>query len=492
MAIKAAVVMAVEKYKDKRIPTVQFAEADAKDFSAALIQQGFDPPNMMLSQDATKTTMESRIRREATRLGENDQLFVFYAGHGFSKTDFNYITCYDTDLSDLVGTSISLQWIFDRINEMKCKRVAVFLDSCESGMAKMPEVRGVYSSMSESELEGFFGHSEFRVCFSSCKVSENSYSTSHLNHGIWSYHLIESLRGEAPLALEKGRFLTAHSLQTYLSREVPRTLRRAFSDPHVQSPWFYGSHNHDFQIADMKAVLDQRSAVMPGREQVKQILFREIEHLSIKSLNGFVKGVHTLPRQHSFATRSFVEKISKHEVDEKIEATFEEIKAHMSYRFRDLDVRSGKIMTPDFEFSVDCSLDPDDLTSAVMTSEMTKINPKIVDDPGFNEVFDGCFRGLVFQFTTPVDVEKLIERLEAAEADTLSIDYPSDASWCEINLSGVNAAIRITADELRISHLHSKSPKDLVESFLDLQKKLSTTPAVKLLIPATTKESSAS
>jgi hypothetical protein len=39
-------------------------------------------------------------------LTKRDYLYIFYAGHGFSKNGHNYITCYDTDPDDLEDTSI--------------------------------------------------------------------------------------------------------------------------------------------------------------------------------------------------------------------------------------------------------------------------------------------------------------------------------------------------------------------------------------------------
>src|SRR5437762_1617242 len=82
---------------------------------------------------------------------------------------------------------------------------------------------------------------------------------------------IRALEGNDPLALEKGRYVTANSLQNYLSKEIPRTLRKVFTKPVVQTPWFHGSHTGDFVISDLDDVVKQRNAVKPGYDQVKQV-----------------------------------------------------------------------------------------------------------------------------------------------------------------------------------------------------------------------------
>src|SRR5437660_11276195 len=58
-------------------------------------------------------------------LTEDDKLFLFYAGHGFSKYGHNYITCPDTDLDDLADTSISLQRITEEFFNLITARLTV-------------------------------------------------------------------------------------------------------------------------------------------------------------------------------------------------------------------------------------------------------------------------------------------------------------------------------------------------------------------------------
>ncbi len=62
-------------------------------------------------------------------------------GGSSSVVPSSYITCHDTDLDDLADTSISLQSILKLCGKSACKRIALFLDSCESGIADLPEVR---------------------------------------------------------------------------------------------------------------------------------------------------------------------------------------------------------------------------------------------------------------------------------------------------------------------------------------------------------------
>jgi len=216
MGKRLAILIAVENYYDTRIPQVQFAEADATGFSAALQLGGLIDEVFLLSAGATRTSINSKVRQHVKTLTAGDELFLFYAGHGFSKNGHNFITCYDTDRDDLENTSILLKDLLDACGNSACNRIAMFLDSCESGITDIPEIRGIYSTMSDKELAEFFKDTQYRVCFASCKTSESSYSAPSLKHGVWTHNVIRALEGTDSLALEKGRYVTAMS-----SSELP-------------------------------------------------------------------------------------------------------------------------------------------------------------------------------------------------------------------------------------------------------------------------------
>lgn len=482
MGRRVVIAMAVENYADSRIGKVDYAEADAKDFVDALEYGGKVDRVVLLTARATHASIKSKIRQHVGALSEEDELFLFYAGHGFSENGTNYITCHDTDLDDLTRTSISLQSILQGCAKSACKRIALFLDSCESGIADLPEVRGIYAELSESELEKFFDGAEYRVCFASCKTSESSYSSSKLNHGVWTYQIIEALKGNDPLALEKGRYVTATSLQNYVAKELPRTLRKVFTTPKVQTPWFHGSNTGDFLISDLNTVLKQRNAVKPGFEQVKQVLFQLEESVDIDDLSGFNKKKrHFVPDTVTGATQNFVEEISKEEVEQHFTAVYDRIRSSMSYKRRDLQVGDGRIVTPDFEYFVTCEQDPNKPRSALIKQELINISPSFVADEAFNEVFDNCFDELSFRFNKPISVKGLVDRMEDLEIEGIEIDYPSDCSYCEIQIEGSAFSIKIMRESLTLTMPEAGSPASLLETFFEAQKQLSGTPVIKAI-----------
>jgi len=287
--------------------------------------------------------------------------------------------------------------------------------------------------------------------------------------------------------LEKGRYVTANSLQNYLTKELPRTLRKVFTKPKVQTPWFHGSHTADFLIADLQDVLKQRSAVKPGYEQVKQVFLQFEQSVDIDDISGFSKKRgHFVPDRVSGASESFVEEISQQEVQEEFQKVFERIRTSMNYKRRDLTAKNGRIITPDFEFSVTCTQDRDDPTSALITRTLINISPTIVGDKAFNEVFDNYFDELTFDFNKSIDIEHLIDHIEDLESDKIDVSYPADCSECEIEIKDSPFTIKVTPGSLTIQTPGMKSTKLLLETFFDVQKQLSATPMIKAIAASST------
>ncbi|EEF23344.1 conserved hypothetical protein, partial [Ricinus communis] len=221
MSTKFAISIAVENYTDSRISPVRHAANDAKRVAEALVSVGVPDSNCttLVDGDATKTRIESAIRTCCGHLEEDDELFLFYAGHGWADSAHNYITCHDTLRHDLPNTSVSLGWVLDEIKSSKCSKVWLFLDACHSGWAINEEMRSLFADMTDKEFVDFCSQSEHHLAFAACKMDQSSWSSTKLQHGIWTYHLIEALEGRAPKALERSKFVTATSLQNYL-REV--------------------------------------------------------------------------------------------------------------------------------------------------------------------------------------------------------------------------------------------------------------------------------
>jgi hypothetical protein len=481
MAGKFALIIGVEEYNDPKIPHVKYAENDAKEFVDALQLHEYSASNIMtlLSSAATKTTIESKSRTLLSSASLEDEIVVFYAGHGFAENDKNYLTCGDTVQGDLVRTSIPLQELFGLFRKSVCKRILFFLDTCHSGFDVDESMRGIMSEMNDAEFKKFIKDSEYHVVFASSDTDQYSYSSNTLRHGIWSYHIIEALKGNAKSALERSRFLTVDSLLAFLKQEVPRTIRKTFSGAQVQTPRLLGNCSGTFLIADFKDIFQKRAAALsPKKAQLKQVLLSGVRIGNVKSLSGFKKGSHSVPKACTNSTREFVAKIGRRNVEDYANKLFSGLRSVFKYKLGDVDFAmnedesNARLLCKDFTVYISLALNDDDPSKYLLRTEVTEIrNPEALASEEFNRLFANTFDSLTFKSDREFGVEALIKAIEdVGDEDKVSVNYPGDISSCTIKVKGLDASIVIEGSKITMVYSRNVEVKELVGSFHALQR----------------------
>jgi hypothetical protein len=469
---KYALLIAVEKYQATDIKSVRYANADATKLAQVLGTLGFEV-KALLDGEATKTAVEFQVKKFAERLRPDDQFFLFFAGHGYAENDVNYLACHDMQRGGLSATSVRLQRVFDLLKQSKCKKCAVFLDACHSGLEIDEGMRSILTELSTEDLEKFLTSADFCVCFASCRVEQRSYSLTRLGHGVWSYCLIEALSGRASDAIERKRFVTANSLQAYLSDEVPRELRK--DRPHdIQTPWLAGGLSRDFLIADVgELVAAQRKPNPFTQQQLRRVAFRAKERGKIKSLGGFVKARgHYVPKEVDSKSSDFVQTIAIPDLDADLNEMHDLIKENLGYVRKDMIKRevlegTGSIETPDFHYSVSVTQHPDNSSEYLITREIYNIRnfDKVASD-AFNVVFGRWFNRLQFEFAEELDLPNFIDECEAKK---ISVRYDADWTYCELEFEEHPASIIVRDRSIEFVHTMAKEPRLLVSAFQEFR-----------------------
>jgi hypothetical protein len=351
--------------------------------------------------------------------------------------------------------------------------------------------RSIFSHLTATELEDFFNSAEFCVCFASSETFQYSYSTPLLKHGIWSYHVIEALKGDAPDALENGRYRTAASLQDHLTQSVMKTIANSLSVPVHQTPRLYGTYTSGtLLIADLKEVLDTRAVLtVPGYQQVNRLALTGSSKYRVSKLSGFAKH-HTVPDAVNDTTEHFVARIGSNEVEEEINEVFDLLRTKMGYSLQDLnsgtDVGTGSIITPDFDYNVNLTLDPNDPSAAILRKELSNIKtPQLIDSQQFGEVFAAKFSSLELTLKEKIKLREWITKIETLKRQgqlaDIQIYYPRDVSYCEIRFSGTDPVLTFYATSCQISQPFVESPAELFKTLLQMQTRLLGVPQFKQL-----------
>lgn len=251
--LRWAVVVGVSKYSDSRIPSLRYAESDAKAFHAWLVSPAggrYAPANVKLLTGAAATSANIReaLFDWLQKAVAEDQVTIYFAGHGSSdtpgSTDNLFLLPYDTDYAHVSSTAFPMWDVETALKRyIKAKRVIVIADACHSagvgacfdiarragrGMKVNPVSTGIHALSSVSE----------GVCVISAS-DENQLSQESMNwgggHGVFTYYLLEGLKGGADY--NKDSSVNLGELTSYISQEVRRATKNE------QSPTVAGRYD---------------------------------------------------------------------------------------------------------------------------------------------------------------------------------------------------------------------------------------------------------
>jgi len=227
-----AAVIGINEYPNAR--NLKYAVNDALAFKHYLknyIGLPEDHIFFLSNQNATRDNIQSllgtKLKRKASK---EDTVIIFYAGHGAVETDptnpdgdgfEKYLLPYDADLNDLYTTSISMDEVRKIFTRIRADRLIFIADTCYSGASGG---RTMVASKTRANLSDKFyeriAKGKGRVIISSCSANEVSKEDDNLQHGIFSYYMLEGLKGRADQ--DGDGIITVSELFSYISRKVPQ------------------------------------------------------------------------------------------------------------------------------------------------------------------------------------------------------------------------------------------------------------------------------
>lgn len=449
--------IAVENYQDASIDIVEYAENDAKQFVAAWQELGVAKTDCvtLLSSQATFATVISRLKILLRNANSNERIIFFYAGHGATFSGVSHITVHDTHPKDSQNTSISLTEILSMVRDSKIRQVLLFLDSCHSGLPICTGMRSIYTAFTGEELVAFCKDAEFHLAFASCKNDEYSYPSRSLKHGIWTYCVIQAIKGNAKAALENESVVTASSLQGYLSDEVPRIFRKTIAGGSSQTPCMWGNTTKELVVADLGELLRvRRLAEVTPVNIIKESTLLGEERGLVRTLSDYRRPLSPLST-HSQWEQNFVKTSGETEVKNQATEIFDKVKVRslFGYKRKDLifanDGSSATIKTPDFDVNISLSQHPVEADKYVLKTEVASFRrPEIINDVNFLKTFTKYCDSVVIELASELDIEAKIDEIEDVKPLAAGLEY--DAECTEFTLRLPDSGIVLHATSSRI------------------------------------------
>ena len=216
--------VAINKYRDRRLQ-LKYAVPDAE-----FILKGFSSQKKSLYQNIfTHHLFDDNVTRDGLKssfekLGDEvqaDDVFVFYiAGHGITYDEDGDYYYLPSNFRFINSEAIQQQGISKNdltryLSLIKAGKTLMLMDTCNAGSFLGNNTRGLSEQTAIDRLSRSTGHATI-VASSDDQVAMEGYE----GHGIFTYILVEGLRGKADT--DGDGFITLQELSAYTEEEVPR------------------------------------------------------------------------------------------------------------------------------------------------------------------------------------------------------------------------------------------------------------------------------
>ena len=163
-----------------------------------------------------------RTMFEKPFLGDGDNFWFFFSGHGMPHNGSDYLMPCDGDPGDIENTAIPINFVTERLRRCGADNVILILDACRVQGSKSGE--GIGNQATEvARQKGV-------ITFFSCSPNELSYEIEDLQQGIFTKALLEGLGVQ-------GKCATVERLDHYLNSRVPALIRQYKSKKVRQTPY---------------------------------------------------------------------------------------------------------------------------------------------------------------------------------------------------------------------------------------------------------------
>jgi uncharacterized caspase-like protein len=254
-----AVVVGVSDYADSRIPSLRFASADARSVYDWLVDPNggrYAPARvrLLLDREASATNIRDALFNWLRQAIAEDVVLIYFAGHGSPDSPDGaqnlFLLPHDTRYDNVAATGFPMWDIETALKRfIPARRVVVIADACHSGgvgasfdLARRA-VSGTRENPIASGLQSLSKVGDGIAVISASDEKQLSAEGSRFGggHGVFTYFLIEGLKGAADY--NRDSRVSLGELIPYLSENVRRETQSA------QSPTVAGKFDPAISIA---------------------------------------------------------------------------------------------------------------------------------------------------------------------------------------------------------------------------------------------------
>jgi uncharacterized caspase-like protein len=225
-----AVVIGINDYPHVR--QLKYAVNDARAFYDLLVKTNQIPSAnvfLMVNEQAVlkqlRSTLGTRLKNKA---GKDDMVIIYFAGHGATERDMmspdgdgleKYLLPYDANPYDLYASALPMREIAHIFHRIRSERLIFIADACYSGASggRTVSTSDARANISDAFLERITG-GKGKVIITASSANEVSVEKDELRHGVFTYYMVEGLRGKADT--DQNGLITIDEAYRYVSDKV--------------------------------------------------------------------------------------------------------------------------------------------------------------------------------------------------------------------------------------------------------------------------------
>lgn len=214
----------VSQYQDPTL-SLRFADRDARSVAEVLAQQSNGAlyrevrSQVLLNAAATRESILDALGGLLDQVSVDDVVVLFLAGHGVQErtTGSYYFLPAPASPANMITAGLRVSDLDQMVRVLRgaVRGVVVLLDTCRAGALPLP----AQNSLSADELVSRFSAAEGTFLLAASRPGEDSEELAELEHGAFSYALLEGLRGAADS--DRNGLLPISELFGFVAQRVP-------------------------------------------------------------------------------------------------------------------------------------------------------------------------------------------------------------------------------------------------------------------------------
>lgn len=235
---KWAVIIGISQYFNSGkngLSNLIFADDDAKAFSRTLLNLGWNENhiNLLINEEASEKNIRIALESWLTKAGPNDQIVLFWAGHGYpdpENPEKVYLATYDTDIS-IPATGYRMDRVRSAMEEIKSKNVILLADTCHAGklITRGDRSRGISIVPNIKKMSREQNIPKGWVFMVGADTDRQAIEHTSWTNGAFTHSLIKGLNGEADGYQSVGAkdgTVTMGELRAYMNTAMPEETQK--------------------------------------------------------------------------------------------------------------------------------------------------------------------------------------------------------------------------------------------------------------------------